>query len=105
MPGGTFAISGFRVFGTGSGQKPSKVDSFEVLRDLNDPTIVKLSWKKQAYAIGYNIRFGVLKDNLNRVYQVYSDTSVTIRSLNKDQKYWFAIDAFGESGVTRGDTR
>ncbi len=25
------------------------------------------------------------------------------RSLNKDQKYWFAIDAFGENGITPGD--
>ena len=105
VPGGTFAISGFRVFGTGTGKKPAKVTSFEVVRDANDPRNVTLTWKKQANAIGYNIRFGIEKDKLNRVYQVYDDTKVTIRSLNKDQKYWFAIDAFGENGVTRGNVQ
>ncbi len=103
VPGGTFAISGFRVFGTGTGKKPTKVNSFDVVRDANDTRNVTLSWKKQANATGYNIRFGVQKDNLNRVYQVYGNTEVTIRSLNKGQKYWYAIDSFGENGVTRGN--
>ncbi len=105
VPGGTFAISGFRVFGTGTGKKPTKVNSIEIVRDINDPRNVKISWKKQANAIGYNVMFGVEKDNLNRVYQVYSDTELTIRSLNKDQKYWFAIDAFGENGITPGEVQ
>ncbi len=102
VPGGTFAISGFRVFGTGKGDKPAKVKLFAVLRDKDDTRNVKLLWNKQPNAIGYNVRFGIQKDNLNRVYQVYRDTSLVIRSLNKDQKYWFAIDAFGENGVTKG---
>ncbi|ETZ19177.1 discoidin domain-containing protein, partial [Pedobacter sp. V48] len=105
VPGGTFAISGFRVFGQGTGHKPSKVGSIVIKRDANDPRNVTLSWKKQPNATGYNIRFGVQKNNLTRVYQVYSDTELTIRSLNKDQKYWFAIDAFGENGVTPGDVQ
>jgi len=105
VPGGTFAISGFRVFGTGTGKKPAKVTSFEVVRDTNDPRNVTLTWKKGANAIGYNIRFGIEKDKLNRVYQVYDNSKLTIRSLNKDQKYWFAIDAFGENGITPGDVQ
>lgn len=105
VPGGTFAISGFRVFGTGTGKKPAKVTSFEVVRDTNDPRNVTLTWKKGANAIGYNIRFGIEKEKLNRVYQVYDDSKLTIRSLNKDQKYWFAIDAFGENGITPGDVQ
>ncbi|MFD2146549.1 family 43 glycosylhydrolase [Mucilaginibacter antarcticus] len=105
VPSGTFAISGFRVFGLGTSKKPGKVNSFEMLRDVADSRNVKLSWKKQPNATGYNIRFGVQKNHLNRVYQVYNDTELTIRSLNKDQKYWFAIDAFGENGVTKGDVQ
>lgn len=105
VPSGTFAVSGFRVFGTGTGKKPTKVTSFDVVRDANDTRNVTLNWKKQAYATGYNIRFGVQKDKLNRVYQVYGNTQLTIRSLNKDQKYWFAIDSFGENGVTKGDVQ
>jgi xylan 1,4-beta-xylosidase len=105
VPDGTFAVSGFRIFGKGNIRKPSKVANYEATRDATDPRNVTLHWKKQANATGYNIRFGVLKENLNRVYQVYNDTTLTIRSLNKDQKYWFAIDAFGENGVTKGDTK
>ena len=103
VPGGTFAISGFRVFGTGNSKKPAKVTSFEATRDVDDTRNVTLRWKKAAGATGYSIRFGVLKDNLNRVYQVYDDTTLTIRSLNKEQKYWYAIDSFGKNGVTKGD--
>lgn len=105
VPGGTFAVSGFRVFGTGTGPKPTKVDSFEIVRDVNDPRNVTLSWKKQQNATGYNIRFGTEKDKLYRSYQVYGDTDVTIRSLEKDRKYWFAIDAFGENGIIPGNIR
>jgi len=105
VPDGTFAISGFRVFGMGTGKKPSKVKWLNVARDKDDQRNVTLTWDKAANAIGYNIRFGIQKDHLNRVYQVYGDTSVTIRSLNKDCKYWFAIETFGENGVTKGAIR
>ncbi|MET4082755.1 xylan 1,4-beta-xylosidase [Pedobacter sp. UYP30] len=102
VPSGTFAISGFRIFGSGNKNKPLKVASFSVVRDVNDTRNVTLSWKKQPNAIGYNIRFGIKKGQLNRVYQVYDQSELTIRSLNKDQKYWFAIDSFGENGITKG---
>ena len=105
VPGGTFAISGFRVFGFGTGKKPEKVDTFEIARDPTDTRNVNLAWKKQPGAIGYNIRFGTEKDKLYRTYQVLNDTNVTIRSLEKDQKYWFAIDAFGENGITKGSPK
>jgi xylan 1,4-beta-xylosidase len=102
VPGGTFAISDFRVFGFSDIPKPSGVGSYNVLRSQSDPRIVELKWKKQENATGYNIRYGNAKDKLYHTYQVYSDTSVIIRSLDKDQTYWFAVDAFGESGVTLG---
>jgi hypothetical protein len=105
VPDGTFAISGFRIFGLGNSKRPTKVNSFEATRDTADSRNITLRWKKQLNATGYNIRFGAIKENLNRVYQVYNDTTLTIRSLNKDQKYWFAIDAFGENGVTKGSTK
>lgn len=105
VPSGTFAISGFRVFGKGTGKKPTKVSSFQLARNADDSRNVKLTWKKQSNAIGYNVRFGTEKDKLYRSYQIYGDTELTIRSLNKDQKYWFAIDAFGENGITPGVTR
>lgn len=104
VPDGTFAISGLRVFGKGTGPKPTKVKSFKATRDVKDTRNITLTWAKQADATGYNIRYGIQKGKLYHSYQVNKGTSVTIRSLDKGQSYWFVIDAFGENGVTPGDT-
>jgi xylan 1,4-beta-xylosidase len=103
VTGGTFAVSGFRVFGLAVGNKPQKVSSFSYTRSKNDSRTINIQWSKQKNATGYMIRFGVEKDKLYRSYQAYADTAVSIHSLDKGQRYWFAIDAFGESGVTKGD--
>ena len=101
VPDGTFSISGFRVFGVGTSPKPTKVTSFFAVKDRRDPGMVKLSLGKQtANATGYNIRYGTQKDKLYHHYQVYKNTPVIFRGLDKDKAYWFEIDAFGESGVT-----
>jgi hypothetical protein len=102
VPGGTFAISDLRIFGKGSGSLPSMVSFFKAERDQDDPRIIKITWDKQHDAIGYNLRYGNQKDNLFHNYQVYNDTSLTIRSLNKGVSYWFVIDSFGENGITMG---
>ena len=105
VPDGTFAISGFRVFGMGTFKKPTKVNSIAIARDIKDSRNVKISWQRQPNAIGYMVRFGQAKDKLYRSYQVYNNTSLTIRSLEKGIKYWFAVDAFGENGITRGNVQ
>jgi hypothetical protein len=64
---------------------------------------VHLSWPQTADATGYNIRFGAQKDKLYHNYQVYAANEVAINSLNTGQAYYFAIDAFNEGGITRGD--
>ena len=101
VPEGTFALAGFRVFGNGGGKAPAAVENLNVERQT-DRTSVKLNWKKSPDAIGYNIRFGTAKDKLYHTYQVLGAESVSINSLNTAQKYYFAIDAFNESGVTKG---
>jgi hypothetical protein len=104
VPNGTFAISDLRVFGSNSIGKPAKIDKINMVRTDKDSCVINLSWNKKQNATGYNIRFGFENDKLYRSYMVYNDTSVAINSLNAGQMYWFAIDAFGESGVTKGDT-
>jgi hypothetical protein len=99
---GTFAVSGLRLFGKGTGKKPEKVASFKIERNAADQRSVSLSWDAKANATGYNIRFGVGKDMLYRSYQVNGKNSVTINSLDKGKSYWFQVDAFGENGVTPG---
>jgi xylan 1,4-beta-xylosidase len=103
LPGGTFAIAGFRVFGLDSGPKPARVDQFTVTRQ-SDRRNVEVSWKESPGAMGYNIRFGTARDKLYHNYIVYSDTSRVIRSLDKTPAYYFAVDSFNESGITKGET-
>ena len=78
-----------------------KTDNLNVERQT-DRAIVKLNWKKLPDAIGYNIRFGTAKDKLYHTYQVLGAESISIHSLNAAHKYYFTIDAFNESGVTKG---
>lgn len=103
IPVGNFAISGFRIFGTGQSEKPVSVENIIVARNNNDRTIVLLTWNKIPNATGYHIRYGTEKQKLYSSHMVYSDTSVIIRSLNANQKYFFAIDAFNEGGLTKSD--
>ena len=102
VPIGTFAISGFRIFGLGTGRKPKKVTEFRAIRDYRNPQIVKMSWKKQANTSGYNIRYGTDKDKFYHSYQVYKNTRLNIHCPDKNKIYWFQMDAFNENGVTPG---
>jgi len=102
VPVGTFAISGFRVFGSGTNRKPKKVNSFRAVRDYRNPQLIKMSWEKQANATGYNIRYGTDKDKLYHSYQVYKKPRLTIHCPDKNKTYWFEVDAYNENGVTPG---
>jgi hypothetical protein len=101
MPSGTFALAGLRVFGKAPGSVPTVVNNLTIKRQT-DRCIVDLNWSKQANATGYNIRYGTDKNKLYHTYQVLGDNKLTIRSLNAQEKYYFTIDAFNETGVTKG---
>ncbi len=100
VPDGNLALSGFRVFGKANGNKPKPIERFEIERDNNDTRVVNLKWEKVQNATGYNIRFGIAPDKLYHNYMVYGNTSLEIRSLNKNQTYYFTIDVFNESGIS-----
>jgi xylan 1,4-beta-xylosidase len=103
VPGGHFALSGFRVFGLGHGTPPDKVEHLNAIRNSDNRRSITLSWNKPAGAKGYNIRYGVEKDQLYLNYQVYADTSLTLNSLNTESNYWFSIEAFNENGISTGE--
>jgi len=102
VPSGTFALAGLRIFGNGGGKATSEVKNLSLKRSETDRCVVDLNWPKTPDAIGYNIRYGTSKDKLYQNYQVLGAESVTIRSLNALQKYYFTIDAFNENGITKG---
>jgi len=102
VPEGTFAISGFRLFGLGTDRKPKKVNEFRAIRDYRNPQLIKMSWEKQGNTSGYNIRYGTDKDKLYHSYQVFKKNRLSVRCPDKNKIYWFEIDAFNENGVTPG---
>ncbi|MDO6802343.1 family 43 glycosylhydrolase [Wenyingzhuangia sp. 1_MG-2023] len=101
VPDGNFALSDFRVFGKGNGAAPSKQTTLKITRQ-EDKCIVSLKWQKIDDAVGYNIRYGSHPKKLYHNYQVLNNNSLTIRSLNKSQRYYFSIDSFNENGITKG---
>ncbi|RVT79636.1 carbohydrate-binding protein [Flavobacterium sufflavum] len=102
VPDGKFAISGLRIFGKGNGKLSQNVSSFTAVRDTTDKRNVILTWQKSEDATGYNIRYGTAPDKLYMNYQVFNADSLTIHSLNAQQKYFFTIDTFNENGITKG---
>lgn len=104
--GGQFAISGLRVFGEGGGKAPAAVDMAAVSyerREENNRSI-GMSWEAAPGAQGYIIRYGTSPEKLYTHYQVIGSQSLVINSLNRGVDYYFTIDAYNESGVTRGTT-
>ena len=103
VPSGTFALAGLRVFGNRGGTAPSEVEDINIVRSASDRCVANLKWTGNKDAVGYNIRFGTQNDKLYENYQVLGTDSLTIRSLNSLQRYYFAIDAFNENGITKGN--
>ena len=61
------------------------------------------SWEKVPGAVGYNILWGIAPDKLYQTYQVWDDApaNVELRALTVGQKYYYAIEAFNASGVSK----
>ncbi|TRZ41274.1 family 43 glycosylhydrolase [Robertkochia solimangrovi] len=102
VPSGSFAISGFRIFGKGSGAKPDATLGLAVIRNTADRRSCRLSWDKVTGATGYEVHYGSAPDKLYQSYMVYQDTTLEIHSLSSDQHYYFSIDSFNENGVSSG---
>jgi len=100
--GALFSILGFRLFGSGLGHAPATAAGLQVERDSADGRQADISWKPVAGADGYVIRYGIERDRLFTSYQVNGLTSVHIHTLNVGVPYFFTVDSFNDSGVTRG---
>jgi len=98
VPTPYLAISGFRVFGNVAGSPPAAVTGFKVARD-DDSRNALVTWAMQPGSQGYNVRWGIAPDKLYSSWMVYGRNSISIRSLNAAQKYYFAVEAFDVHGV------
>lgn len=100
MPTGKFAISGFRVFGTGAGGKPEAVKEFIVLRTRKDKRSAWLRWSPVDNAYAYNIYMGTEPDKLYNCIMVYSANEYWLKTMDNEKTYYFTIEAINESGVS-----
>ncbi|HER40919.1 MAG TPA: 1,4-beta-xylanase, partial [Salinimicrobium catena] len=99
VPGNNLALSEIRVFGKGFGQKPAKVKGFTVDRQ-EDRRDASFKWKPVKGAQGYNIRWGIAPDKLYQSWLIYDKNEHFMRNLDRDTKYYFAIEAFNENGIS-----
>lgn len=99
VPTPYLAISGLRIFGKGEGRKPAAVKHFRVDR-CDDRRDALISWAPGKDCRGYNIRWGIAPDKLYHSWLVYDKNELLLKSLTRDQSYYFAIEAFNENGVS-----
>ena len=100
MAAGKFAISGLRVFGNGHGARPGKVKEFLVLLTEKDKRSAWIKWSPVTSAYAYNIHFGVSPDKLYGTVMVHGSNEYYFKIMDKEQKYYFAIEAVNENGVS-----
>jgi hypothetical protein len=100
MPGGKFALSGFRVFGKGSGSAPDSVRNFYVLRTEKDKRSAWLKWSPVDGAYGYQIYMGPSPDKLDNCILVYAANEYWLKTMDKEIPYYFTIEALNENGVS-----
>jgi hypothetical protein len=99
MPTGKFAISGFRIFGMGSGDKPPAVRGFVVLRTEKDKRNAWIKWNQADNAYAYNIYMGTAPDKLYNCIMVYNANEYWLKTMDKEKPYYFAIEAINENGI------
>ncbi len=99
VPTPYLAISDFRVFGTGKGSRPPAVTGLNIARE-QDRRNARISWSAQTGRQGCNVHWGIAPDKLYSSWLVYDDNVLELRSLNVDQEYYFAVEAFDENGVS-----
>ena len=99
MPSAKFAISGLRVFGKGQGANPGAVQNFVPLRGDSERRNAWLKWAVNPNATGYHIYFGSDPNKLYNSVLVYGVSEYYVTALEKDQPYYFQIEAFNENGI------
>ncbi|MGD0757000.1 MAG: family 43 glycosylhydrolase [Bacteroidales bacterium] len=102
VPDGLFSIYDLRIFGNKKGKTPNEVKGVSVERNASDPRRADVKWTKDNSATGFVVNYGT---DINKLYTsviVYDSDSLKLTGLNKGVTYYFSVDAFNESGITRG---
>jgi hypothetical protein len=102
VPDGKFSIYDLRIFGNKKGKMPDEASGFDVVRDPSDSRRAIVKWTKVNAATGYVVNYGTDINKLYTSVMVYDNNSLKLTGLNKNVKYYFSIDVFNESGITKG---
>ena len=100
MPTGKFAISGFRIFGRGAGEKPGTVKEFVVYRTKKDKRSAWIKWSPVDNAYAYNIYMGTEPDKLYNCIMVYTSNEYWLKTMDNEKIYYFTIESVNENGVS-----
>ena len=100
VPTPYLSVSDLRVFGIGQGKLPKEVKKFSVKRE-KDSRNAWISWDSQPNCQGYNVLWGIAPDKLYSSWMVYDKNSLRMRNLDRDQVYYFSIEAFNENGISK----
>jgi hypothetical protein len=98
---GKFSLYDFRIFGKEKGKLPKEVTGLKVIKNREDTRRYHLTWDNQANADGYIVNVFLEKGACIASVMVFNN-SYEGGFFNRDSKYWFSIDAFNASGVTKG---
>ena len=94
-------VSGIRVFGVSGCSAPAPASNVRLSLE-EDGEGFFAEW--QGNAMGYNVLWGHTPEKLYHCYQVLGSTTANVRALVKGRPCYVRIDAFGEGGVTEGET-
>lgn len=101
------AIADLRVFGNAPGKVPA-TPVLKTAKREKDERNAHIVWKRDANAVGYNVRWGIKPDRLTLTYQVFADeagagtdAAIDLRALNVGQDYYVAVESFNETGVSK----
>lgn len=102
VPDGKFSVYDLRIFGLRKGNSPKPVMDFTVERNESDTRKALVQWPEDTDATGYIVNYGIDPGKLYTSIMVYDAGSLAVNSLNKGVTYYFSIDSFNESGITKG---
>ena len=103
MPGGgPFSIRDLRAFGNGLSKPPAGAPQFEAHRDASDARNAVVRWQIVPDAEGYVVRYGIAPGKLYHNLEIRGQKEIVLHDLNAEAPYYFAVDAFNDSGRTPG---
>ena len=99
---GKFSLFDLRAFGHATGKVPAVVKNFKTMRG-KDQRRIRLTWPKAAGATGYVVHWGTESEELYSSCQT-TEPELELGLFSTGQKYYFRIDSYNESGITKGQT-